>query len=242
MTFRVIFLDMDHTLCDTALADTKGLKTFQLSLREDFEEKAADHIGSTYLQVIYGEKKAIPGWSKLNDEPETHYRTRLLHQIMTEEGVDLPEWSRLQGYAERFMEMRIQHFDFYPGAAEMLDRLRARFKLILITNGPLFSQQPKIRKVAMEDHVDKIILGGMLPYEKPHPSIFKLACNTSGCEPHQALHVGDSLATDILGAHNAGIQSVWINPAGTSKALHPQPDYIIGNIIELESLMTKISR
>ncbi len=60
------------------------------------------------------------------------------------------------------------------------------------------------------EYVDHIIIGGQEPEQKPAASIFFKALELAGCEAHEAIHVGDSLAADIAGAHNSGITSVWI--------------------------------
>jgi len=41
-------------------------------------------------------------------------------------------------------------------------------------------------------------------------SIFEKAMNLAKCEAHEAIHFGDKLSTDILGANNTGIASVWL--------------------------------
>ena len=46
---------------------------------------------------------------------------------------------------------------------------------------------------------------------KPRPEIFKMAMRKMKLLPRQVLHVGDSLTSDILGAHNCGIDSFWLN-------------------------------
>ena len=80
----------------------------------------------------------------------------------------------------------------------------------MITNGPEFSQIPKVERINLKDHVDHIIIGGQEPEQKPARSIFDKALTLAQCKPHEAIHVGDSLASDIAGAHNCGITSVWI--------------------------------
>ena len=75
--------------------------------------------------------------------------------------------------------------------------------------------------------------------EKPAASIFKKACKLVGCEPSQAVHVGDSLAADIQGALNAGLQgSVWINRHElTAPDTSPAFSCQIKHISELQGLL-----
>ena len=47
--------------------------------------------------------------------------------------------------------------------------------------------------------------------EKPHPKIFNDIMEKTGVNPHNIMHIGDDPLSDIQGAHNAGITSVWLN-------------------------------
>ena len=73
---------------------------------------------------------------------------------------------------------------------------------------------------------------------KPHPEIFRRACETLGVMPERALHVGDSLHSDIAGAAGLGITTVWvcrqdrIHDIGTC-----EPDHTIASLAELPALL-----
>ena len=74
-------------------------------------------------------------------------------------------------------------------------------------------------------HVDHIIIGGQEPEQKPARSIFDKALQLANCAAHEAIHVGDSLATDIAGAQNSGITSVWIQhqqPLDAELGINPE--------------------
>lgn len=53
---------------------------------------------------------------------------------------------------------------------------------------------------------------------KPRAEMFQSALEMLGCQPQEALHVGDSLASDVQGAQALGIDVVWVN-----RALKPLP-------------------
>lgn len=242
MQYTAIFLDMDHTLCDTARADLLGTRDFQKELAKDFEPDRAEQIAQTYLHVIYGERKNEPGYRQNEGESDVAYRGRLLQYVLEEAGTPVPAASILAELAQRFMDLRIKHFDFFPGVMSMLKRLRNQYTLVLVTNGPPFSQEPKLQRVQMTQYMDHILLGGLLPRQKPHPSIFSLACRKAGCKTSQAVHVGDMLSVDIQGAANAGITSIWLNPEAQPAPIEPVPDHTISHITELEELLNRINQ
>ena len=141
-----------------------------------------------------------------------------------------------------FDDGRMAGFDFFPEVKAMLASLRQHYKLVVITNGPVFSQYPKLAATAMRDHVDYIIVGGEELAEKPAVSIFQKALDFVGCQPNEALHMGDSLAADIAGANGAGITSVWVDTGKASdhdKLSLIIPTYIVTQPQQLLDVITK---
>ncbi len=67
-----------------------------------------------------------------------------------------------------------------------------------------------------------LYISGQVGTEKPHRDIFDMALNGAGVEPRQALHVGDSLNSDINGARAVGLIPVMIDRMN----LHPRIDCI----------------
>ncbi|TDC78052.1 HAD family hydrolase [Micromonospora sp. KC606] len=50
---------------------------------------------------------------------------------------------------------------------------------------------------------------------KPDGAMFRRALAALGLAADEVLHVGDSLRTDVAGAHEAGIRAVWVKRHGT---------------------------
>ena len=51
------------------------------------------------------------------------------------------------------------------------------------------------------------------------------------------LHVGDSLVNDVAGAQNVGISAVWLNREGVPNDTKIQPDYEIGTLTEMPTIL-----
>jgi HAD superfamily hydrolase (TIGR01509 family) len=84
-------------------------------------------------------------------------------------------------------------------------------------------------RAAIECHslaFDSVIISQDARCYKPDPEIFHHALDRAGVQSHQALHVGDSLHSDVTGAINAGIDAVWlcrdrrIHDLGNARPLH----------------------
>ena len=142
---------------------------------------------------------------------------------------------------DTYNRVRLEHFDFFPGVAPLLRQLRKQHKLVLITNGHPYSQRPKVERVRFAEYVDHVLLGGELPHEKPHPWIYEEALRLAGCEKSRALHVGDRLDSDILGANRSGIRSVWVSHGQPQDPHVAIPDGVIEDFVELPALLEKIA-
>ena len=94
----------------------------------------------------------------------------------------------------------------------MLDELKGKYKLLLLTNGSPDLQNTKLTITPeLVPYFDVIVISGDFGRGKPDPTIFEHALERVGLQKDEAIMVGDNLMTDVLGASRAGIKTVWIN-------------------------------
>ncbi|HEV7129047.1 MAG TPA: HAD family hydrolase, partial [Ktedonobacterales bacterium] len=141
--------------------------------------------------------------------------------------------------AERFSAERRARQAAYPWSRAVLDSLRPRHRLGLITNGAPDLQRLKLGGTGLADYFDPIVVSGELGVGKPEPAIFAHALARAGIDSSAAIMIGDSWARDIQGALGAGLRAVWINPRGT-----PAPDSVAGVAIipDLRALPEVLTR
>lgn len=99
-----------------------------------------------------------------------------------------------------------------PYAIEILDYLAATYRLSVITNGFEEIQHLKLRSSKLLPYFDHVITSQRAGCRKPSCEIFNFALNTNGIKHHEAIMVGDNLITDIGGASNAYIDTIFFNP------------------------------
>ncbi len=126
----------------------------------------------------------------------------------------------------------------YDGCAAVLNTLRARgYRLGVIAN-----QQPgTAQRLAQWDllqHFDVIAASAELGVEKPDPAIFRWALREAGCEPENAVMVGDRIDNDILPAKALGMQTVRIlsGPFAAYRPPDDPADRTIRSLSELSDL------
>ncbi|WP_435179626.1 HAD family hydrolase [Halorussus sp. AFM4] len=121
--------------------------------------------------------------------------------------------------------------EFLPGAEAALDALGAGHDLALVTNGDRATQTAKLEALGIADRFDAATFtepGGPV---KPDPDHFHRTLSALGLAADEAVHVGNSLRSDVAGAHAAGVTSVWLEQADAT-ADH-SPHYTIGSMRDL---------
>jgi putative hydrolase of the HAD superfamily len=103
----------------------------------------------------------------------------------------------------------------------VLEALTAHYKMHIITNGFDEIQSTKLDQSGLAPYFDKVITSGKAGYQKPQPEIFLFALELTGATAATSIMIGDNPDSDIVGAHNAGIDQVFYNPDGLNCAIQP---------------------
>lgn len=152
--------------------------------------------------------------------------------------------------ADSYWQHRLRRCQPYPDVVPLLPQLADRFHLCLLTNGAPAMQRTKVKKSGLESYFDHIFVGGEFARGKPDPAIFQAALSAAHCRPEQAVHIGDSLLHDIIGAQKVGIHGVWLNrkavqqpdvPAHVNEHLAGiTPEYEIRSLTEVMTCLAEI--
>jgi FMN phosphatase YigB (HAD superfamily) len=122
---------------------------------------------------------------------------------------------------------------------EVLRQLVSRFRLGLVSN---FDHGPTARRILADHGIGgffaTIVISDDFGRRKPHPAIFAAALRELGVALEDALFIGDSIGDDVVGAQNARLKVVWLNPK--HRPLPPDvkpPEYEITDLRELPVLL-----
>lgn len=110
-------------------------------------------------------------------------------------------------------------WQLFSDTVPCLDWLRAAgLKLAAVTNASGQHQRAKLSGLGISRFFDALVIAGELGAAKPDPVIFHTACARMGVAPSRALHVGDLLDTDAIGARDAGLHGVWLDRGGRRRS------------------------
>lgn len=144
---------------------------------------------------------------------------------------DLPD-----RFAARFTAAREQLTDFFPGARETIETLKARGVLLaLVTNGDGATQRAKIERFSLAPLFDHIQIEGEHDFGKPDERAYRHAMSALGVEAHETWMVGDNLEWEVVAPQKLGIFAIWHDGFGQGlpEGATARPDRIVRAISEL---------
>ncbi len=217
---KTVLFDLDDTLFDhrgTSLEALEAVRREHPSLRERPLDELAGHffrlIDEGHFQVLTG---------RLTLEEARTQRFRQLFQLYGEALTQEQAARMAQHYRTVYQRVRRP----VAGAAALLERLKGRVKIGVVSNNLHEEQRDKLRHCKLDSLIDFLVTSERAGAMKPSAAIFQLALHWSGCQPQEAVMVGDSWEADVLGAHGAGIRPVWFNRWGL-----PCPDPAIAKVL-----------
>jgi FMN phosphatase YigB (HAD superfamily) len=101
-----------------------------------------------------------------------------------------------------------------------------------------------LEQAGLARHLAAVVISDAVGLRKPRPEIFEAVLARLGVAPEQALHVGDSLRADVVGAAGLGIKTAWLtrrvkDPRAALEAYQgPAPDFTIRDLAELPALLS----
>jgi putative hydrolase of the HAD superfamily len=98
-----------------------------------------------------------------------------------------------------------------PGVRRLLERLRGRTVVGVVTNNEVPEQEEKLDYLGFRVLVDFMVVSQGVGVAKPEPGIFRIALERAGTRPEETVMIGDTWMTDVAGARRVGIQPVWFN-------------------------------
>ncbi len=132
-----------------------------------------------------------------------------------------------------YLKHRFEDEQLFDDVLPTLHALRGKYTLGILSNGNSYPD-----RCGLAGWFQFTVFSQDYGVEKPHPQLFEIATEQAGCTKGQLLHVGDSLQNDVLGAKQAGTQSVWLNRQRQRNDTGIQPDFEISSLIELVGICT----
>ena len=228
--YKHLLFDLDHTLWDhRANADD--------TLSELFSKYS---LGSLVPSGVEGLRDAFHKtnfelWDLYNTgKVDQHYiRTQRFSLVMKLLGVRNFQFS--QELSRDYLSYCPRKSNLMPYALEVLEYLKPRYRMSVITNGFAEIQDLKLSSSGLTGYFEAVITSEQAGSLKPHPDIFNYALKKAGMSSADCIMIGDNPTTDIQGARGVGIDQIYYDPDQNQAA--SSPTHRIQNLRELKELL-----
>lgn len=124
--------------------------------------------------------------------------------------------------------------ELYPDVRSVLDALKPRFPLAIVSDGQSAWAMPEMRATGIDGYFAPIVISGDHGFRKPDRRLFQVALDGIGAEPEDVLFVGNDMYRDVFGARQLGMKTIFFaSNQGRQSMEGVNPDYIIYRFSEL---------
>ncbi len=203
MKIKHIFFDLDHTLWDF---DTNSNQSFkyvfkQLGVDVDFD-KFKNHyypINDAYWKLFRENKisKSDLRYGRLNDTFKK-LKIKVSPQVIND-------------LAEAYIQNLSNYNTLIEGTFDILDYLKPKYEMHIITNGFEEVQSKKMSKSGLAPYFKSVITSEQVGVKKPNPKIFNFALESCQAQVSESVMIGDNYEADVMGALDFGLEAIFCN-------------------------------
>ena len=202
---KAVLFDLDDTLIDTTTAEYRAICKF----KEHFKE----------FNLINKEEFAKL-WHKITEDLSERYhkgefsfeelRIRRMKDLFSNFNIEINDEEAREIF-KRYIELYEKEWTLFGDTTKLLDELKGKYKLAIVTNGNSENQRKKIEKTGLDKYFQEIIVSSEVGCAKPNKQIFEIACNKLNVNSEECMMIGDKFKVDVEGSRNFGMTSVWVN-------------------------------
>jgi len=123
---------------------------------------------------------------------------------------------------DEFINTMAKNGVLMDGALEFVKKIKTEIKdsrIYIVSNGATVNAEGRIKTTGLEKYIDKLFISEAMGVAKPAVEFFDIVFNQIKEPKESCIMIGDSLTSDMLGAKNAGLNSIWFMPQGTEQEI-----------------------
>ena len=225
-SYKHLFFDLDHTLWDFEMNSKVTMK----KLYEEYElkKRGIDDFDEMFrVYNIHNDKL----WERYRNGFIKRDELRWKRMWLMLLDFKVADTALAHELSIAFLEILPTQTLLMPHAKEVLEHCKGRYEMHLITNGFETTQRLKLQYSGIARYFNNLITSEKSNSMKPHADIFTFALNAAKASAEESIMIGDAIDIDILGAINAGWDTVYYNPNNVQH--NRLPTYEIRHLEEL---------
>jgi len=221
-----VFFDLDHTLWDFD-------KNSELAFDKIFRKNHPTLDTKVFIAVYAPINQACWKLYQMDKMTQEELRYKRLKDSFDAISYSISDEAILQ-FSNDYITFLPENNTLFDGAKEVLEYLKSKYKLHLITNGFADVQYKKIVNSGIADYFTSITNSEMAGVKKPNPKIYEHALELANTRKKNAVMIGDCLDADIKGAIDFGIHAIFFNPEKKEVTLNVPS---VNHLLELKNIL-----
>ena len=195
-----VFFDLDHTLWDFD-------KNSGLTFEKIFNLNKVNVNLNDFLTVY--EPINFKYWKLYREEKVTKAALRYGRLKEAFDGVGVVvEDDIIHLLSDSYIEQLSSFNHLFDGTLEILNYLKDKYQLHIITNGFEEAQEKKMVTSNIKQYFRTVTNSEMVGVKKPNPKIFNFALGLANAKANESVMIGDNIEADIEGAHKIGMHTI----------------------------------
>ncbi len=223
--YRHIFFDLDETIWDFKRNSLETLH--ELIRHHELDQRGFETM--FFIDRYHHHNDFF--WDLYRKGKITREELRSIRWKTTLAEFDIHDDTLVKDLATEYLQILPSKKNLFEDALEVLEYLRQKYSLHIITNGFEEVQLQKIETSGIGQFFTHVITSERAGSQKPKPEIFLFAMDLTGGTIRDSLFIGDSLEADIAGAKSVGMDHVLFNPQNI-----PHAETVMFEIQELKEL------
>lgn len=200
---KTIFFDLDHTLWDFEKNSALAFET--ILVKHDIGVDISEFLRQ-YVPIN------LKYWKLYRDGKITQQELRYQR---FKEAFDIIGTQVEDNLIDILSDDYIKHLPMYnhlyEGAVEVLEYLKPKYSLHIITNGFHEVQNGKLKNSNIHHYFETVTNSELAGCKKPNPAIYEYALKAANAEKHTSVMIGDCIEADVQGALDYGLDAIYFN-------------------------------
>jgi len=226
MKYTTLLIDADDTILDFMTAERTALGESVRALNSEYNDTVFEtyHLINDLLWKAY----------ERGEIEKSEIRKRRFKELYLKMG-----WGGDPDIMSALYIDNLSHQgQLIPGALEFLQNMCKKYTLYAVTNGVDVVQKGRFEVAGINKFFSDVFISEKIGFGKPDKRYFDFVLeNITERDKTKVAVIGDSPTSDIKGAQNAGIDSVWFNRNAAMLPNGISPTFTANSFDEIKKIL-----
>ncbi|MBS6921071.1 MAG: YjjG family noncanonical pyrimidine nucleotidase [Anaerococcus vaginalis] len=139
-------------------------------------------------------------------------------------------------FNDLFVKFLYDEIEMVDGIEDLLLYLSDKYKIFTASNGIFKMQENRLKKSNLDKYFDNVFVSDKIGFEKPDKKFFQKIMDLTKFSNDDLIMIGDSIKSDIIGAKNSKIKSIYFNKED-KKISDKNFTYQVKNLSEIKKIL-----